>query len=348
MSQNNTLDCPFTKYPPLTSGLIRKIPEDFQVEEILPITASGEGEHLWIQVYKRQMTTQEVAAQLAKWAEVQRRAVSFAGQKDKYSETTQWFSIQLPGKPDPENNFSNDNCKILTQKRHAQKLRRGVLKANRFKITVREVRGDHQALEEKIKQIQQKGVPNYFGEQRFGRDGNNVERARDFFARRYKPKGREQRSMLLSATRSWIFNQVLAERVKLGNWYTPIRGDLLMLSGSHSIFQFEENDSEIPARIERGDLSPTGPLFGKEKLNVMHDAAVLENKILEQNPELAEGLLKAGLKAARRSLRVIPEDFIFEWQGEKTLVLSFILPPGCYATTLLRELVNYQDASRQF
>jgi len=120
-----------------------------------------------------------------------------------------------------------------------------------------------------------------------------------------------------------------------------------MLSGSHSIFPFEENDSEIPARIESGDLSPTGPLFGKEKLNVTHEAAVLENKILEQNSELAEGLLKAGLKAARRSLRVIPEDFIFEWQGEKTLVLSFILPPGCYATTLLRELVNYQDASRQ-
>lgn len=348
MSQSKLPDWPLTKYPPLTSGLIRKIPEDFQVDEFLPVTASGEGEHLWVQVHKRQMTTQQVAEKLAKWAGVQRRVVSFAGQKDKYAETTQWFSIQLPGKPDPENNFSNDNCKILTQSRHTQKLRRGVLKANRFKITARDCTGDHQALEEKINQIKQQGVPNYFGEQRFGRDGNNIECARDFFARRYKPKGREQRSMLLSAARSWIFNQVLAERVKQGNWSVPMLGDLLMLSGSHSIFPFEENDSEIPARIESGDLSPTGPMSGKEKLNVTHDAAILENKILGQNPELVEGLLKAGLKAARRSLRVIPEDFIFEWQDKETLVLSFTLPPGCYATTLLRELVNYQDASRQF
>lgn len=342
MERNKLPDWPCSHLPPLTFGLIRKIPEDFQVEEIMPVTPLGEGEHLWVQVHKRGLTTQTVAIELARWAGVQRRAVSFAGQKDKFAETTQWFSIQLPGKPDPGSDFSLAGCRILDRQRHTQKLRRGALDANRFRIIVRECRGDRQTLEQRIKAIKKQGVPNYFGEQRFGRDGNNVESAKDYFARRYKPKGREQRSILLSASRSWIFNQVLAERVRQENWSVAISGDLLMLSGSHSIFPFDENDPEISTRLENGDLSPTGPLFGKGKLNVTDTTAILENKILESNPELVEGLLKAGLKAARRSLRLIPEDFVFEWQDEETLVLSFTLPPGCYATTLLRELVTYQ------
>ena len=315
------------------------------VEEVLPFTLSGSGEHLWVQLRKRQLTTGEAVRKLAKWAGVQRRAVSFAGQKDKHAVTTQWFSIHLPGKPDPEQAWRDADGEILALQRHTQKLRRGALQGNCFVITVRDCGGNVEALEERVKQIRQTGVPNYFGEQRFGRDGKNVVRALEWFAGRYRPKGREHRAMLLSAARSRIFNQVLAERVRQGIWNRAVPGDLLMLSGSHSFFLHNAADQDIPVRIVSGDLSPTGPLYGRGDIGIAADAEKLESVVLAQEKELADGLLQAGLKPARRSLRMMPKDLTLEWQDAATMRLSFTLPPGCYATVLLRELVDYQDVS---
>ena len=167
-------DWPHCKKPPLDTGLIRQLAKDFKVEEEIPFELSGQGEHIWLKIRKRQLTTNFVASRLSKWAGVKRMAVGFAGQKDKHAETTQWFSVHLPGKPLPDTEFDLDGCDVLQMIRHTQKLRRGVLKKNRFEILVRRVSGDKQYLEQRTTEIRRSGVPNYFTEQRFGRSGDNV------------------------------------------------------------------------------------------------------------------------------------------------------------------------------
>lgn len=274
-------------------------------------------------------------------------AVGFAGQKDKHAETTQWFSVHLPGKTQPDIEFNLDGCDVLQMTRHTQKLRRGALKKNRFKILVRKVGGDKQHLEHRFAEIRYTGVPNYFTEQRFGRAGDNVQQAAAFFTGEYRPKGREQRSILLSAARSWLFNQVLAYRVVNQNWDKALPGELLMLSGSHSVFPFDVDDADIPSRLLAGDIHPTGPLPGSGKSPVSAEVELLEDELFQKYPVLMNGLVKADVKAARRSLRLIPEALQLNWVDGETLSLSFALPSGSYATAVLRELVGYTDVSRE-
>ncbi|RMH88364.1 tRNA pseudouridine(13) synthase TruD [Lysobacter pythonis] len=322
---------------PSLRARMRAAPEDFFVEELDAFEPSGSGEHLLLTVEKRGMNTAFAAQRIARWAGVADSAIGYAGLKDRHAVTRQRFSVWLPKKVAPDTAaLDGDDFKMLSAHWHARKLPRGALAGNRFVLTLRDVRGEHAAIEARLGVIGQRGVPNYFGEQRFGRDGGNIAQARAMFAgRRMK---REQRSILLSAARSEIFNAVLAERVGRGDWDRGIDGDVFMLDGSHSVFGPLPLDEEIESRLARFDIHPTGAMWGRGATRVTGAAAALESNIAESLRELCEGLEAAGLKQERRSLRLPVRGLSWRWRAGDTLELSFTLPPGAYATVVLREL----------
>lgn len=334
-------------YTPSHTGVIRNCPEDFQVDEIASVTPEGEGEHLWLKIRKTNNNTDWIAGQLAKLLGVKRQDVGYAGLKDRNAVTTQWFSIYLPGQeisnltamlPEPL-----ANCiEMLEQTRHQRKLRRGTLEGNRFTIVVRDCRGDNEQLEQTLTEIKQRGVPNYFGSQRFGNNGNNIKRAKAWFAGELKPKNRNQRSMYLSAARSWIFNHVLSERVADENWDKRLPGDVFMLDGTHSWF-IDDGDEILNQRIEQFDIHPSGVLWGRGKLESEGEVNALETKIAEPFPGFREGLEMQGLKQERRALRVKVADLEHSWLDETSLQLSFALPAGSYATVFLEQFLELQE-----
>jgi tRNA pseudouridine13 synthase len=323
---------------PLAKGLIRQRMEDFIVDEISSIEFTGEGEHVCLHIRKRGLNTEDIARQLARLAGVKSRDVSFAGMKDRHAVTTQWFSVYLPTTVEPDwQLLDSDEVQVLEVVRNARKLRRGTLAGNRFRISVREFDVDAVLLDARLQRIAEQGVPNYFGSQRFGRAGSNLEHALEMFAgRRVR---REQRSHYLSAARSMLFNKVLSERVRAGNWNRLLDGEVCMLAGSRGFFTTDAVDAELDQRLLGNDIHPSGPLWGKGELASQNRAYELETQALDGFSEWCEGLEKAGLKMERRSLRLIVEDL--QWQyADKTLVLSFSLPAGCFATAVLREIVE--------
>lgn len=325
---------------PLSTGMIKAQDEDFRVDEIMPVTPSGVGEHLWLQIRKTGCNTDWLARQLAQWAEVKPMAVSYAGLKDRHGVTTQWFSIHLPGQADPNlSSLSLEGVEILQHKRHDRKLKRGTLSGNCFKLWIREIKGDRDELEQRLAHIKHAGIPNYFGEQRFGHGMANLEKAERLFQGGIKRMKRHQRSLYLSAARSWLFNRVLSERVERGDWNHFITGDVLMLDGKSACFS-DDGSADLKARVRSRELHPTGPLWGRGRSMAEAECLLLEQGIVEQMPVLAQGLEAAGLKQERRALRLIPEQLDWQWQDEQTLELQFCLPSGTYATMLVRELVT--------
>jgi tRNA pseudouridine13 synthase len=323
------------------SGSIRTIPEDFQVDEIQQFTPSGVGEHVWLHIKKIGENTDWVAAELAKISGVPRRDVSFAGMKDRNAVTTQWFSVQMPGKEAPV--WQSDlpaSIQILEEKRHDKKLRRGALQGNQFKLIIRDFEGNQSELKETVSRILVQGVPNYFGAQRFGNYCFNVLRAEKWFKGEFKLKDRAKRSIYLSAARSWIFNHILSARVKDGSWNQAVEGDVFMLEDSKSYF-LEVIDDAIIARIINHEINPSGALWGRGKLPSKGTVATLEQNIASQFANLCEGLEKNGLKQERRSLRLSVQDLAFENLEDGVVSLNFSLPAGAYATTVLEEIGTF-------
>ena len=309
------------------------------MEEILGYDADGEGEHALLWVEKRGSNTDWVAKELARFAEVPPLNVGYAGLKDRHAVTRQTFSVQLAGKPDPDwSAFPHAEVKVLAATRHKRKLKRGALRGNRFVLVLREVQGDRGVTEQVLAQIAQRGVPNYFGEQRFGREGGNVAQARAMFAGRRVD--RDKRHFLLSAARSHIFNAVLAARVEQGSWDSPMEGEIWALDGSRSWFGPEPFDAVLSERLAKGDIHPSGPLWGRGETPAQSDAAALENAVAAANADLADGLVAAKMDQERRALRMIPRNLHWRWLEGDALELSFELPAGAYATTVVRELAR--------
>lgn len=331
---------PYAYGKPECSGVIRHCPEDFIVDEISGIEPDGEGEHVLLQIRKRNSNTDWLAKQLARLASVAAKDVSYAGLKDRQAVTTQWFSVRLAGRDEPDwTALNSDNIEILQVHRHQRKLRRGALKGNRFELLIRELFCDPAGLESRLERIKQLGVPNYFGEQRFGIEGSNLAQARAMFEGK-RIKSRHQRSMYLSAARSQLFNHVLSQRVKQRSWNQAIAGDVMLLAGSNSYFVIDAVDDEVHQRVETFDIHPSAILWGRGRSETRAEAAKMEADLAEQFPLFCEGLEKAGLKAARRALRVLPEKLEWTYRPEQQqLTLSFELPAGAYATVVLRELV---------
>lgn len=323
---------------PSGQGEIRVLPQDFIVEETLAFEPSGSGEHVFLQIQKIGENTEFVARQLARFANVRQRDIGFAGLKDRHAVTTQWFSIWLPKGEEPNwQDFSTENVKVLTVTRHARKLKRGVLANNRFEITVKNWRGDKTKTIEQLTALKTHGVPNYYGSQRFGHNGQNVNKAMAMF--QGEKVGREQRSLYLSAARSFLFNQILATRIEQNNWHSGLNGDILMIDGSHSCFACETLDADICTRLTNNLLHPTGVLFGKGQSKISGEALAVEQQVLQHYSDLTAGLIAFGVENDRRALRVQAANLEWEFLDLQTLILKFNLPAGSYATAVLREII---------
>ena len=325
--------------PPAASGELRSHPEDFRVDELPQVSPSGAGTHLWVQLTKRGANTDWIAGQLALAAGCAARDVGYAGMKDRHAVTTQWFSLPMAvEKEAPWQQWQIPDATIIQAARHQKKLKRGVLTGNRFRIIVRNIQGDQDELLLRLEQVRLRGLPNYFGPQRFGHAGDNVWKAARWLAEGGRIP-RSKQSIYLSAVRSFLFNQVLAQRVCQGNWGQLLGGDVVMLDGTHSVFHCDASDPQQVQRCREFDLHPTGPLPGNAGFEAQGIAAELETAVLASYQELVEGLCKARVDADRRSLRLRVESLHWELL-EDQLQLDFVLPPGSYATTVIDELVS--------
>jgi len=345
MSEDSPIKPGFAWGGPPVTGRIRVEPEDFVVNEVLGHEPDGEGEHLWLWVTKRERNTVDVAADLARAAGVNIRQVGFAGLKDRNAATRQYFSIHLPGADSPDTSaWSIDGVVVESASRSSRKIKRGRLRGNRFELLVRNVEGDRAALEERLVATRDHGVPNGFGEQRFG--GNNIARAHALFRGEMRRKpSKTKRGFYLSAARSLVFNHVLAERIRRGDWNRLIDGDLAMLDGSRSFFTADPHDPDQLRRCSEQDIHPSGPLPGQGGSPAGGEAAELENRMFESHRELVEGLGKFGMKQERRPLRMRVGELEWSFPDDQTLKLAFSLGTGSYATSVLRELVDYREGS---
>ena len=341
------MSTPFAAFgAPALEARIRSVAEDFRVEELDGFTAEGEGEHLLLTVEKRGMNTAFAVRAIAAWAGVPEHAVGFAGLKDRHAVTVQRFSVHLPGRDAPdEAGLVSEELRVLARTRHRRKLPRGALAGNRFVLVLREVRGERGAIEARLGELATRGVPNAFGEQRFGREAGNVAKALGMFAGRRV--GREQRSMLLSAARSELFNRVLAARVADGSWEHGLEGEVWALAGSRSVFGPEPWSEALGERLARSDIHPSGPLWGRGELRTQGPCAALESAVLGDHTALAlrEGLERAGLEQERRALRLQVQGLEWSWLADDVLELGFVLPPGSYATVVLAQLGAITDAA---
>ncbi len=322
-----------------SSGTIRTIADDFFVNEIQSFEPSGVGEHAFLQIEKSSENTDYVARLLARFAGVRQRDVSYAGLKDRYARTIQWFSVWLPGKPDPDwQDFNSESIKVLQAVRHSKKLKRGSLAANEFILRIRDWVGDQEILERQLQTIKIQGVPNYFGEQRFGREGANIAKALALFAG--EKVSRNRRSIYLSAARSYLFNHMLSHRVNNNTWNQALVGDVLMFDNSHSFFKVEALDASILQRVDSLDAHPTAALWGKGETQVNADVALWEQQIIKQYNDLAQGLCAVGMEQDRRALRCHIHQLQWQFIDNTSLELSFTLNAGCYATALLKEIIS--------
>ncbi|CEK11115.1 tRNA pseudouridine(13) synthase TruD [Legionella hackeliae] len=322
---------------PISTGKIKCYPEDFKVNELLGFDLTGEGEHLFLQIEKKGLNTEEVVKLLAQALHKSIKAISYAGLKDKEAVTTQWFSIHCPGETiDSAHALKGEGWRVIQEQRHAKKLRTGALAANEFTLVIREL-SHPETIEARLNTISTVGVPNYFGPQRFGYENQNLLKAERLLLGGMKVKNHFLRGIYYSAARAFLFNQILNERVKSQTWNKAISGDVMQLSGSHSIFSIEETDDVIDKRVTEFDISPAAPLWGKGDERLQLQALAHQQNALASYEAWCAALEQQGLERAYRALRLIPENMKWEWQGN-ILHVSFRLTPGSYATAVMREL----------
>ena len=327
---------------------IRTHPEDFCVDEVPLYEPAGEGAHTFVHIEKTLRTTEEVARDLARAAGARGADVGYAGRKDRLAVTRQWFSV--PGlDPVAARQLSLPGARVLEAARHPHKLRTGHLAGNRFEIRVREVDpSQHGEIESRLALAKARGLPNRYGAQRFGRDGDNAERARALLRGEPIRGGRRAVRFLLSALQAEIFNIVLASRplpldvVELG--------DIAMRHASGGSFRVEDVEAE-QVRVADFEISPTGPIFGTRVIQPAGAPAERERAALESwdiDPDALPRVPGIRMRGARRSLRVRLDDPSVEFEAA-SLRLRFGLPPGSYATVVLEEILGSTpvEGSRQ-
>lgn len=338
------LDVPRAFGSPLGAGRLRSEPEDFIVDEDLGFAPSGAGAHVLVRVRKRGANTEWVAREIARHAGCRPGDVGFAGLKDRHAVTTQWFSVPSPRGAA----YVGDTIALLTHAKgegyevleahaHAKKLPRGALAGNRFAIRVRDVAAADADIAARIAAITRDGLPNFFGPQRFGRDGANLRKiSPDLSA--VHPR---ERTYVLSAARSLVFNAVLADRVKDSTWCRLEAGDVANLDGKGSVFSVDAVDDELAARIAALDVHPTGPMWGKGELLSQGRVRDLELRIGSELAEACDLVIAAGMNQERRALRLAVRELGWERVGAD-VVLRFWLTKGSFATTVLNELFDVE------
>lgn len=288
------------------------------------IVVSGSGEHLCLRIEKSGDNTDHVARELSLLSGCKPHDIGLCGLKDRHAVTRQWFSVYRPGMMTGDEHFIasvRERWTVLCAHRAARKLRRGEHRANRFEILVSGIEAAPSDVEEVLKRIALQGCPNYFGAQRFGWSGNNLAQAVRMNPR--KRRGKNNRDGLyFSAARSWLFNEVLAERVLAGNWLQPLPGEPVV-----------------------DDV--TGPLWGDGGTTATEAQGELERRVVDRHPDMAAVFSHTRMKPERRSLVLEPTDFTWRWPARDDLLLSFELTPGQFATAVLQELFEISDVSGQ-
>ena len=327
---------------PPARATLSALHEDFRVTEIEKFLPSGSGTHAWLRIRKQGVNTEEVADALARIAGAPRSAVGFAGMKDRVAVATQWFSIDMAGRTEPRwEELESESLEVLEVSSHQRKLRRGALLGNRFEIVLREATASSTALQSRVESLRATGVPNYFGPQRFGRNGANLRLAWSVLVDGRRIRDRYRRGIAFSAARALVFNRILAARVESGSWREPVNGDVMMLDRRGSVFELDSADATIGARIESGAIHPSGPLWGRGRRLVKNDARAIEDRVVAEMAELCEGLERERLEQGRRALRVMVPELDCRTEPDGRVWLVFSLPPGAYATTVLGELFTF-------
>jgi len=325
---------------PQSTARFKCFPEDFQVNEFFAAPFSGQGEHVVVKIEKRGLTTEEVVKSLARLLAKPVNMISYAGLKDRLALTTQWLSIHAPGEEICGiEQLAAPGWRVLECTRHHKKLKPGFLTGNQFVVRLREVSQEDDLLQ-RIERVKESGVPNYFGEQRFGRNAGNLTRAEELLVHGCKVKDRFLKGMYYSAARSWLYNLILSKRVTEHCWNTPLAGDVMQLSGSNSIFVIDTVQDELLHRIKDKDIAPASTLPGKGKHKVKGLALALINEVYEHWAPWLAGLERCGLEEAWRSNMLHVEEFSWSIK-DNNAELSFILPAGAYATAVLRELIYF-------
>jgi tRNA pseudouridine13 synthase len=322
--------------------VIRSRPEDFVVVEEPLYAASGAGGHLFVEIEKRGRTTEQVARELARCCGVAPMEVGYAGRKDRHAVTRQWFSV--PGvEPERALEITLEGAQVLGAVRHEHKLKTGHLRGNRFELVVgSDTPVDFPTLEARAEELVRRGMPNRYGEQRFGRAGDNAEAARKLFAGRSARRDLRAARFLVSALQAEVFNAVLAERSE--GYDDVLVGDLARVEVSGGLFWVDDLERERP-RARAFEISATGPIFGTKVREPRGEVAVLEARVLERHgiPPASELSLPRGLRAlgTRRPLRVQPRDLVLTPVADgRGFRLVCGLPPGAYVTVLLESLVG--------
>lgn len=326
---------------PQQAGRLKAEFTDFIVKEKLGYELTGEGEFVAIKIRKTNANTLFVGEKLAEFAGISSKNMSYAGLKDRHAVTEQWFCLHLAGKSTPDfHQFQLDGIEILAITRHHRKIRIGSLQGNQFELLLREVYPTEN-LEERLRQIQTVGFPNYFSEQRFGRDGHNLTQAERWASGEIKVKDRKKRSFYLSAARSELFNLIVSKRIETGLIHQVCENDIMQLAGSNSWFIAKQEElAELNKRLITGDILHTAALVGENSLTQI--TSEQELSIIQQRPHLLKLIQQERMVAARRPMLCKPENF--QWQFEpQGLRLSFFLPAGSYATALVREVVRVDE-----
>jgi tRNA pseudouridine13 synthase len=308
--------------------------------EVLGFEPDATGPHALLTVEKRGANTGWVAAQIARAAGVAVREVGWSGQKDRDAVTRQAFTIPWPDRQplDACLEIGGEGFRVLAAVRHGRKLRPGSHRANRFRLRVTKLSGDIEAIEERLALLARRGVPNYFGPQRFGRSSSNLRRAREWAVEGVAPRDRTARGFALSAARSELFNAVLAERIAGGTWDRLLPGEAAMLDGRRSFFCATEIDATLLERCAAMDVHPSGPLWGRGASPAAGVALEVEDMVTSREPQLCSLLEAQRLDHERRSLR-LPVRGLSWSVDEDCLLLAFELPRGCFATAVLHEII---------
>ena len=334
---------------------IKTVPEDFVVDEIPAYEPSGEGNHVYLRVKKRDLPTDAAVRAIAKALGADARNAGIAGMKDKRAVTTQWMSLEPPRGTTVDDFMSRaaklslDGIEIIDVKRHGNKLKTGHLHGNRFRIVVRDV-PDGKSFVEKAEKIAVTGVPNAFGEQRFGKEADNAKRALAILSGEEKaPRDGRLLRLLYSSLQSDVFNSVLEERVRRGTWATALRGDVLKKTDTGGLFVCTDEQQDA-VRAERGEVSATGPLPGPKMMRAEGDVAALEDEIARARLGPAYDKAFAGElgEGTRRPLRLFVNEMRVSCNSvanasgheETSCTIEFVLPKGAFATTVLGHLTG--------
>jgi len=339
----NPINPPRLLGPSLGTARFKSLVEDFQVDEILGFEPTGAGEHCLVWIEKTDRNTNDVATELAKKLGIRRRLVEHCGLKDRNAITRQWFSLHIPGRESPGTEvLDGDGIRVLKTTRNLRKLRRGCHHGNRFTIRLRDCSFSKEAAAQRWQGIIDRGVPNYFGPQRFGRDGGNIEQARRLMSGEIEVRDRALRGILISAARSFIFNDCVGKRIERGTWDVPMEGEVFGFADNRSLVIPDNLRGDEFERVSHGTLELTAPLWGAGDLLSCKDVRAFEENVALGSPEIITGLAQFNLRHERRVIRLKPTSSELTWESDSTLRLRFELPTGTYATTVLRELTDLQ------